>query len=81
MSDIENMDVMLGSGEYNPIEREIDQMTGFSNMLEREETRENISTRGNSSQENEIRNVFENEGEIGLTRQMDTLANEMNLGN
>ena len=41
MSDLEDMDVMLGCGEYNPIEREIDQMTGFSNTLDREESREN----------------------------------------
>ena len=51
---------MLGGGEYNPIERDIDQMTGFSNTLDREETRENISlylVRGCSSEENEIRNM------------------------
>ena len=32
LSDIENMDVMLGSGEYNQIETDIDQMTGFFNV-------------------------------------------------
>ena len=37
MSDIENMDVMLGTGEYNQIERDIDQITGFSIMLNRDE--------------------------------------------
>ena len=39
VSDLEDMDVMLGCGEYNPIEREKDQMTGFSNTLDREGTR------------------------------------------
>ena len=29
LSDMENMDVMLGSAEYNQIERDVDQMTGF----------------------------------------------------
>ena len=37
MSDIENMDVILGTGEYNQTERDIGQMTGFSNMLNRDE--------------------------------------------
>ena len=46
MSDIENMDVMLG--EYNQIERDIDQMTGFSNMVNRDENGEGHSLRGKS---------------------------------
>ena len=79
MSDLEDMDVMLGCGEYNPIEREIDQMTGFSNTLDREETRENISVRGCSSQENEIRNMPENREDNNLARQIDALTNEVNL--
>ena len=29
ISDLENMDVMIGSGVYNQSEREIDQMTVF----------------------------------------------------
>ena len=49
MSDIENMDVMLGTGEYNQIEKDIDQMTGFSNMLNRDENEEGLSLGGNSS--------------------------------
>ena len=73
------MDVMLGCGEYNPIEREKDQMTGFSNTLDIEGTRENISVRGRSSQENEIRSVSENREDSNLTRQMDVSTNEVNL--
>ena len=54
ISDLENMGVMFSNGEYNQIERERDQKTGFSNMLDREENRNKTSMRGNSSQENEI---------------------------
>ena len=79
MSDLEDMDVMLGGSEYNPIEREIDQMTGFSNTLDREETRENISVRGCSSEEIEIRNMPQNRDDNNLARQIDVLTNEGNL--
>ena len=58
MSDIENLDVMLGSCEYNQIERDIDQMTCFSNMLNRDDEEEGESMTGNSSQDNEIRKGF-----------------------
>ena len=30
---------MLGNGEYNAIERELDQMTGFSNMFDRKDVK------------------------------------------
>ena len=40
---------MLGSDEYNQIERDIDQMTGFSNMLNRDDNEEGHSMSGNSS--------------------------------
>ena len=80
MSDIENMDVMLASGEYNQIERDIDQMTGFSNMLNRDDIEEGHSMRGNSSQDNEIRNMPEYRNIPGLTRDLDMLSGEINLG-
>ena len=35
MSDIENMDIMLGENQYNQIKRDLDQMTGFSNDFDR----------------------------------------------
>ena len=79
LSDMENMDVMLGSGEYNQIERDIDQMTGFSNLLNRGDDEENHSVRGNSSQENEIRNMPENRGNPNLSRELDVLSGEINL--
>ena len=68
MSDIEIMDVMLGSGEYNQIERDIDQMIGFCNMLNRDDNEKGHSVRGNSSQEGEIRNMPENRDNPRLTR-------------
>ena len=79
MSDIENMDVMLGTGEYNQIERDIDQMTDFSNMLNRDENEEGHSVRGKSSQDNEIRNMSENRNDSSFTRELDMLIGEMNL--
>ena len=57
MLDIKNMDVMFGTGEYKKIKRDIDQLTGFSNMLNRDENEEGHSLRGNSLQDNEIRNM------------------------
>ena len=79
MSDIENMDVMLGTGEYNQIERDIDQMTGFSNMLNRYEIEEGHSLRGNSSQDNEIRNMPENRNDHVFSGDLDMLKGEINL--
>ena len=78
-SDIKNMDVMLGSGEYNQLERDIDQMTGVSNMLKRDDIEEGHSMSGNSSQDNEIRNMPEKKNIPSLTRDLDTLSGEMNL--
>ena len=53
------MDVMLGSGEYNQMERDIYQMTGVCNMLNRDDNEEGQPTRGSSSQDNDIRNKSE----------------------
>ena len=78
MSDIKNLDVMLGSGEYNEIERYIDQMTGFSGILNRDENGESISMRSDLSQENEIRNMPENRPNPNLTKDLDMLSGEIN---
>ena len=78
MSDIENMDVMLGSSEYNQKERDIDQMTGFSNMLKRGYIEERHSMRGNSSQDIEIRKKSESRKNPSLTRDLDMLSGEIN---
>ena len=70
---------MLGNGECNPIERKFDQVTGFSNMLDRDDNEDTGSVRGNSSQENEIRNTPVNRDNIDFSRNMETLTGEMNL--
>ena len=72
MSDLENMDLMIRSGEYNRIERELDQMTGFANMLDRDD-----SLGGNSSQENEIRNMSVNRENFEFSINMETLTGEV----
>ena len=74
LSDIEYMDVTLGSGEYNHIERDIDQMTGFSNIFNRDDNEEGHSMRGNTSQENEIRNKPENRNKPHLSRELHMLS-------
>ena len=48
---------MLGESQYNPIERDLDQMTEFSDYNDRNKKRENTQARENSSQENEIRDM------------------------
>ena len=60
-----------GSSEYNQIERDIGQMTGFSNMLNRDENEEGQSMRRNYSQDNEIRNMPESRNDPGLTKDLD----------
>ena len=79
MSDIENMDILLGTDQYNQIERDLEQMTNFSNDFGRNENRENTPTRETSSQENEIRNMPSNRGERTLPDNMEILTGEMNF--
>ena len=79
MLDIENMDVLLGSGEFKQIQRDIDQMTSFSNLLNRDDNEEGHSMRDKSSQDNEIRNMPENRIGPGLTRDLDMLSGEINF--
>ena len=79
MSDIKNMDVILGTGEDHQIEKDIDQVTSFSNMLNRDEIEERHSLRGYSSQDNEIRNMSENRNDHSFSRNLDMLTGEINL--
>ena len=79
MSDIENMDILLGSDQYNQIERHSDQMTNFSNGFERNQNRENTAARETSSQENELRDIPRNRDERTLLDNMETLTGEMNF--
>ena len=80
MSVRENMDVMLGSGGDNGIESDIDQMTGFSNMLNRDDIEEGHSMSRNSSQDNEIQKMPEKRSDPSLTRDLDMFSSKMNLG-
>ena len=73
------MDVMLGTGKYNQIERDIDQMTGFSNHLNRDEIEEEHSLRGNSSQVNEIRNMLEIRNDPNFATDLELLTGERKL--
>ena len=74
------MDILLCNGEYNPNEREIDQMTGFLNTLDREDNSDIGSLRGNTFQKTEIRNMPENRDNRDFSRDMETLTGEeMNL--
>ena len=73
MLDIENIDAVLGSGEYNQIEKDVNQKTGFSNMLNRDDNGKGHSTRGNSSQDNEIRTMPEIRNDPSLARVLDML--------
>ena len=79
MLELENMGVMLRSVEYNAIEREIDQMTGFSNMLGRDDNEGTGSVRGNSCQENEIKNMPINRDNLDFSRNIKTLTGEKTL--
>ena len=72
------MDVLLGNGRYNQIEREIYQMTGFSNMLDMEDNSDSTSARGSFSQENEVRHMSENRNNISFPSDVDTLIGEIN---
>ena len=76
MSDLENLDVMIGSAEYTQIEREIDQITGFANMLDRDDNEGTGSMRGNSSQKTKNRNMSANRNNTDFSRNIET--GEMN---
>ena len=54
LSDYGNMDVMLGDGNSNSIERELDRLI---NVPERRQDFQSFHNRENSSQENGIRDI------------------------
>ena len=65
MTDFENMDVILGDGNLNPIEREVANTTHVSTS--RNDTQASFISGGNSSQEIEIRNyIVKNEIPDGI---------------
>ena len=69
---------MLGNGEYNPIDREIDQMTGFSNMLDNEDNGDITSMREYSFRKTSLE-MAENRDNRNFSGDIETLTGEMNL--
>ena len=87
MSDFENLDVMLGNGINNPIEREladaIDQSSAHgdadANMYQGSEYRD-YSHENDLLRQNEVRQSFENfsnEFNLGLSQEMDSMMSMM----
>ena len=78
LSDYENMDIMLGDGNSNSIERELDSLI---NVPERQQDFQSFPNRENSSQENEIRDI-DNRNELvmesRLVESINMLFGEMN---
>ena len=78
LSDYDNMDVMLGDGNSNSIERELDSLI---NVPDGRRDYRSFPNRENSSQENEIRDINnQNEPvrEERLIESINTLSGEMN---
>ena len=78
LSDYGNMDVMLGEGNSNSIERELDSLI---NVPERQQDFQSFPNRETSSQENEIRDIdSRNEPvrESRLVESINMLSGEMN---
>ena len=78
LSDYGNMDVMLGEGNSNSKERELDSLI---NVPERQQDFQSFPNRENSSQENEIRDIdSRNEPvrESRLVESINMLSGEMN---
>ena len=77
LSDYGNMDIMLGDGNSNSIERELDSLI---NAPDRQDF-QSFPNRENSSQENEIRDIDNRNEPIGESRlieSINTLSGEMN---
>ena len=78
LSDYGNMDIMLGDGNSNSIERELDSLI---NVPDRPQDFQSFPKRDNSSQENEIRDIDirnEPDREGRLIESINILSGEMN---
>ena len=83
LSDIENMDVMLGISENELADHISENMTHGSNSLQSNRNGTNSARRDNSSQENEFLNVdvgnYQNlNGRVNRDANLDFLSGEMN---
>ena len=83
MSDMDNLDVMLGNGSENPIERELTEVIEQSsvrsdseaNLYQRDEYR-NFSHENSEYRQNDVRQSFEtfsNEFNLRLSQEMDSM--------
>ena len=78
MSDYENMDVMLGSGRLDDLNEDIDSFTARSSQRDRENSN---GIAGNSSLENEIRNMPSSSSadhQDQVLRNIENITNELN---
>ena len=78
LSDCGNMDVMLGEGNSNSIERELDSLI---NVPEKQQDFQSFPNRENSSQENEIRDIDRSNEPVRESRLIESinmLSGEMN---
>ena len=75
LSDYGNMDVMLGDGNSDSIEIELD---GLINAPERRQDFQSFPNRENSSQENEIRDIDNRNEPVSLIDSINMLSGEMN---
>ena len=78
LSDYGNMDVMLGEGNSNSIERELD---SFNTVPEGQQDFQSFPNRENSSQENEIRDLDSRNEPVRegrLIKSINRLSGEMN---
>ena len=80
MYDFDNMGILLGNENANPLEREL--ANAIEGSINNEETESNSHLSGNTSQGNEIRH-FDHEDTISrqdrLLETMETCTNEFNL--
>ena len=78
LSDYDNMDIMLGGGNSNSIERELDNLI---NVPDRQQDFQSFPNKENSSQEIEIRNIDSRNEPVRESRLMESinmLSGEMN---
>ena len=78
LSDHGNVDVMLGEGNTNSIERELDSII---NSPEGQQDLQSLPNRKNSSQENDVKDIENRNGSIrqeGISESFNIFSDEMN---
>ena len=80
MSDFDNLDIMIGNENINPIERELAKTIGESTV--QYDIESNPDPRENSPQGDEIRTFNHRNnilGQDGISKPIETFTNELNL--